>query len=122
MANKTAAARGGKNSGEKRRLKQSLRIMRVHQMRTVDKMSKADIARTLGVAYETILRDCKTFEDSENSERRLWISVIDAVLEIARREVAGEITTLEARDEIGGLIELILRGAFNPHIQKKEKK
>lgn len=109
MANKTAAARGGKNSGEKRRLKQSLRIMRVHKMRTVDKMKKADIARALGVAYETILRDCKTFEDNENSERRLWISVIDAVLEIARREVAGEITTLEARDEIGGLIGIIAR-------------
>lgn len=113
MAKNTAAALGGKNSGEKRRLKQSLRIMRVHKMRTVDRMSKAAIARQLGVSYETILRDCKTFEDSEHSERRLWISVIDAVLEIARREVAGEITTLEARDEIGGLIEIIAQRGKN---------
>ena len=103
MKDATAAQRGGKNSAEKRRLKQYHRILKVHYLRTVDKMSKADIARKLGVAYETILRDCRTFE----GESQVEAEVIERVLEVSRREVLGEITSDQARTEIAGIIEIV---------------
>ena len=101
-----AASLGGKISGQNRRLKQNARILKVKQMRDQD-MSKAEIARILGVHYETILRDCKTFEDSTSIQ--IEVEVIDAVLEIARREVRGEITTLEARQEIQDFLALLIK-------------
>ena len=109
MTKNAAAQRGGKNSGEKRRLKQFHRILRVQHLRQVEKMSKADIARQLGVSYETILRDCKIFEDKQHSQDSFQMEIIKSILQVARREVYGEITSAEAKAEIGGIIELIAK-------------
>lgn len=42
----------------------------------------------------------------EHKPRALSVSVTDTILQAARREISGEITTLEARKEIEKLINL----------------
>ena len=64
---------------------------------------KAEIARHFGVSWETVNRDSKAI--ATETPRGVVTGVIDSVLAITRQEVAGEMTTLEARAQIQRLIE-----------------
>lgn len=64
--------------------------------------TKAEIARHFKVAWETIARDCKAI--AKQTPRATVSSIVDGVLAITRKEVTGEISTLEAREQIETLI------------------
>lgn len=66
--------------------------------------SKAEISRFFGVSWETINRDCKELESQ--SKRAFGVSIVDAIFAVIRREIAGKISTLEAREEVEQLIDL----------------
>ena len=84
-----------------RNRKASLRRRGVKRMRDEGK-TKAEIARHYGVNWETINRDCQILDiQTPRAER---YEIVDAILLIAHKEVAGEISTGTARREIEKLI------------------
>ena len=98
-----ARKRGVKNSLKARVQKRNARLAQVKIMLDAG-LSKAEIARRCDVHYETIRRDIAEIQHKP----RLNASITDAILQTARKEIASEITTLEARDEIEKLIDLAI--------------
>ena len=86
--------------------KRNARIAKVKLLRA-QRVSKSEIARRLGVSDETVRRDCKTFE--EKTTRPIATSIIDAVFTIVHNEIAGNITSDEARQQVKELIELTVQ-------------
>ena len=100
------ARKRGREAGLRRRNeKRHARIAQVQLMITQG-LSKAEIARRLGVSNETIRRDCKTFEENPVS---VATSIIDAVFVVVRDESAGEISTIDARQQVQDLIGLAIK-------------
>ena len=86
--------------------KQEKRNARIEQVKLlrIQRVSKSEIARRLGVSDETVRRDCKTFEGKPT--RLIATSVIDAIFTIVHNEIAGNITSSEARQQVKDLIAL----------------
>ncbi|MDE0400312.1 MAG: hypothetical protein OXL96_21160 [Candidatus Poribacteria bacterium] len=99
-----ARMKGVNNSLKARVEKRNARLAQVKIMLDAG-LSKAEIARRCGVHYETIRRD---IAEIQHKPRRLNASITDAILQAARREIDGEITTLEAREAIDELIDLAI--------------
>ena len=83
--------------------KRNARIAKVKLLRA-QRVSKSEIARRLGVSDETVRRDCKTFEGKPTQP--VATSVIDAIFTIVHNEIAGNITSSEARQQVKELIAL----------------
>ena len=103
--NLTAADRKkGRDTGIRK--KQERRDARIEQVKLlrIQRMSKSEIARRLGVSDETVRRDCKTFEEEPTPP--VAASIIDAIFTIVHNEIAGNITSGEARQQVKELIAL----------------
>lgn len=80
----------------------SARRAQVHVM-LAKGTSKAEIARHFNVSWETINRDSKIIAEDAGTPAAV-LSVVEGVLNVARRELRGEITSLEAKDMIEQII------------------
>ena len=107
----TARKRGRDIGIQRRAEKRHARIAQVQLMRT-QKLSKAEIARRLGVSDETIRRDCKTFEESPRS---VATSIIDAIFVVVRNHEQGEVATVDARQQVQDLISLAIENESRRH-------
>lgn len=112
-----ARKRGRDASLQIRKERQNARIAQVKLM-LLQGLKKSEIAQRLGVSDETIRRDCKTFEESTLPP--VADSIIDAVLIVVRDEVAGKLSTLDARQQVQDLIEFAVAHASNVTIIKED--
>jgi len=97
-----ARKRGRDTAIQRKQERRNARIAQVQLMR-VQGLNKSEIGRRLGVSDETIRRDCKTFENTTHPS--VTDSLIDAVFIIVRDEIAGKLSTIDARQQVQHLIE-----------------
>ena len=101
-----ARKRGAVNSVQRRAEKRNARRAQVKIMLDAG-LSKSEIARRCGVHYETIRSDIAAIQH-QHQRQSFSVSIVDAIFQAVRKEIAGEITTLEAREEVEKLIDLAI--------------